>query len=538
MKILSFNFFCSVFFIFSGTIWADDFKSDRDYYKIWDGAVYGDVVIEDFRRKFPDVKLTIDLNDLLSFNKEGVDAKAIPNLSTDLREAPQKLKNNQDQINSQPSVVDKIMSVGFTVLPDAVSEILDQLKNGQVIYLSRNSEKWNRSELEDSLRAWILSHPDTSLAPHEVMVKSLELARGKVLVAWVIAWNVLRDRWEAAAVRNYGAITQKMISLSGERAFWAGGVHFVPLDPKKEIYGESKIVTANGHAIENREQRFYEMLVTKRGDDFSYFYHRVGVELFSMVMAEYSRSKWLGNMAGAAGAIGEWLKYTTTAGVNKERLKRVANDVLASRSGSRIYQLVKDRKSTKVNSVENLDANIYLNRAKWLYGSDYKLKKNQGAVYKGTTLSEKYWDQTFESDELKAIFRHATRYDSNILSPTFLLSNDSGTILHQGLVKYLNSNTNDHELNSYIKDYVDGVRAYPKINDIKVDLDLNRDLNEEFMKELAPDYDLERSKETLQRLLVRVLLVKKKTVDKNQLTLTSMMRESASKAKNKCASFY
>lgn len=534
-SVLSNIFF--LFIVMAQSVLAANAYSDHEASKVWKGSIYGDTIIEDFRRKNPDMELVMDLNDLLAFNKEGATDKPAPELDKDLRAGAKKIRTEKDKIESQPSAIDKLMSIGFTVLPEGISEILDQLKNGQVIYLARNAQQWNRVELEDSLKAWILSQENNSVSPHEVMVKSLELTKGKVLVAWVIAWNVLRDRWGAAAVRNYSAVTQKIISLSGERNVWKGGVHYVPLDPSQKQYGETKIITANGSELENKERRFYEMQVTKRGDEFSYFYHRVGVEIFSMVMAEYSKNKFIGNMAGAAGAIAEWLKYTKTAGVEKERKKRVINDILASRSGARVYQLVKSKKPTDLAKASSLDASLYFGSLNVLYDKEYKLEKNKAAIFKGTELSQKYWDNNYSVEELKFIFRHATQYDANILSPIVLASNDSGTTLHQGLVKYLNSHANDPELNSYIKDYLDGVRAYPKVEDVKVDLDMDRDLNEEIMKELDPNFDLKKSEEYLSKVLQRVWITKTQE-SKNKEALTLKMLNQKSSGVSQCLRFY
>ncbi len=257
-----------------------------------------------------------------------------------------------------------------------------------------------------------------------------------------------------------------------------------------------------------------------------------------MVMAEYSKSKLVGNLAGAGGAIAEWLKYTKTAGVEKERKKRVFNDILASRSGSRVYQLVKRNKPTELVEVSNLNASLYFGSQRRLYNKDYQLEKNKTAIFKGTALGQKYWDNNYTVEELKFIFRHATRYDSTILNPIVLLSNDSGTVLHQGLVKYLNSKANDPELNSYIKDYLDGVRAFPKVEDVKVDLDMDRDLNEEIMKELDGEYDLKKSEEYLSRMLLRVWTEKTQESKSKEVLNLEFEKKKRSSIERQCLRFY
>jgi len=140
-------------------------------------------------------------------------------------------------------------------------------------------------------------------------------------------------------------------------------------------------------------------------------------------------------------------------------------------------------------------------------------------------VNPKYWDGEETLEELKLRFEYGTRYDSDSLDLILMLANGDYELLHKGLVKYMKSGANDSELNDYIRDHLNGVKAKPKVKDIEVDFNLDPDLNLIFIKQAAKDFDLNEAKDKWNRLLTRVL------VSKNSLNTPT-------RANRMCVSFY
>tara|TARA_B110001454_G_C12722892_1_gene435551 strand:+ start:7659 stop:9254 length:1596 start_codon:yes stop_codon:yes gene_type:complete len=503
--------------------------ADFEPTRIWTGQAYADSIVEHFRRTHKNIPIVIDRNDILDFKNEKDKAYSLKTAWTQAKETFNKTKG-------QP-ISTRITTLGRSLLPDSITNLTMALEDGTYIYPTEPAE--SRNAKETAFAEWIQAQPDHSIEPHVLMSKVLEINNGRLFAAWTMAWNVLSNNWPAAAVRNYGTSVQKMVSLTGERQLWQSAAHVMVLTEKDRTTGES-VITKNGQdeTIPN-QARNVKLAITKRGDEFSYLYHRIGVELLSMATADYFSAipgnKTIGSLLAKSGAVAEWMKFTDTAGIRPERKKRVINDVIAGTSGTRIYSLFKSGKDTKLKNDKEISAEDYLKTSKFLYGGDYLLDEGRPSIYEGSQVNPKYWDNEETLEELKLRFEYGTRYDSDALDMILMLANGDYELLHKGLVKYMKSGENDPELNSYIKDHLEGVKAKPKIKDIEVDFNLDPELNSIFMKQAWEGYDLNEAKERWQRLLANVLISKGLYTSYKDIQLAKASREGS---KRSCLQFY
>lgn len=518
--------------IFSLIVSADpDGKTIPDFEptRIWTGRAYADAIVEHFRRTHGDIPIVVDRNDILEFSGE----KGEP---YSLKTAWEKARDTFAKTKGEP-ISHRITTIGRSILPDAITNLTMALEDGTYIYPSEPSA--TRNIKETALSDWIGSQPDHSIEPHVLMSKALEINNGHLFAAWTMAWNVLSNNWPAAAVRNYGTSVQKIVSLTGERQLWQSAAHVVILPETERTTGES-VITKNGQEETRPNQaRNVKLAITKRGDEFSYLYHRIGVELLSMATADYFSkipgNKILGSLLAKSGAVAEWLKFTDTSGIKPERKKRVINDIIAGTSGTRIYSLFKSGKPTSLKNETEITAGDYLKTSKLLYGGDYLLDEGRPSIYEGSKVNPKYWDNEETLEELKLRFEYGTRYDSDALDMILMLANGDYELLHKGLVKYMKSEAFDAELNEYIKDHLEGVKAKPKIKDIEVDFNLDPELNLIFMKQVSKDFNLDDAKERWQRLLASVLISKGVYKTYKDVQIGRASREGS---KRSCLQFY
>lgn len=333
---------CVIIFIANAQTKPPESQSVKEFEptRIWTGKPYADTLVENFRRTHRDIPIVVDLNDILEFSNQ----KGVYTLETARTQARKTLEETKNQPISH-----RLTTLGRSLLPDPITNLTMALEDGTYIYPSESAE--TRNEKEKALTDWIQSQPDHSIEPHILMTKALEINNGRVFAAWTMAWNVISQDWPAAAVRNYGTTVQKIVSLTGERQLWQSAAHVVVLTEKDRTTGEATITRNGQDEVVKNQPRKVKLAITKRGDEFSYLYHRIGVELLAMATAEYFNSlpshKLIGSMLAKSGAVAEWLKFTDTAGIRPERKKRVINDIIAGTSGARIYSLFKSGKKNE-----------------------------------------------------------------------------------------------------------------------------------------------------------------------------------------------
>lgn len=472
--------------------------------RFWQGSDYAQTLVEYVRRTHPDLKLIVDISDLRFFEKP-------EDRTLDISKSREAIKK---EINSSRASMDsfatKIVESGRNILPESITFLSRSLEYGDAFYLNEPIALTQKKE--DILKEWILSQDDHTIEPHVLMTKAIEICNGRIISAWAICWNVLRSNWEAAAVRNYGIITQKMVSVTGERKLWQSSAHLQVIPEKNRTTSDVKIINNGIETALKDQTRALKMTITKRGDDFSYLYHRIGVELLAMVTAKYSGYNFVGASLAKIGGIAEWAKFTDTAGIKRERSKRLRNDITAGTSGAKILSLIESSKPTKFSNTERypeVDAHLYLTPHKFYYGGSYLLDNGRPSIYEGSKVNPKYWDSEITIEELKFRFQYGTRFDSDALDMVLLLANGDYELLHKGLVDYMNSNIYDAELNNYLADHLSGVKAFPANKDIKTDLALNEDINLDFMKQVWANIDLNEARKKWEHLIQHVLLAKK-----------------------------
>lgn len=479
----------------------------------WLGPEYADTIVALMRKNHPDLELTIDINEIQFFSEEQRDKKSLKEALKDLR--------SKDSFYGL-SFHQRLIEFARNILPGAYSSLVAELEAGSRIgYTNRHLEKF-----ESKLMRWIQKQPDHSITPDRLMEQALIITQGRIISAWMLVWNVVREGWPSAGTRNYGFI-QKFVSMTGERHLWKSSFQFVVVPPEEREVGPSSISINGKVKQEGKFPRYLKMVVTKRGDDFSYLYHRVGVELLAMVVAKHTGFSILGRAAGSAGAFGEWFKFQQTSGLHGENKKRVSNDYTAAASGARLY-LLAEKKVQPAHGALELNPNYYLKPNPKKYGDRYQLPDGRPAAYFGSKVDAKFWLDSMSVEELTYRFHHATRYDAEIFNPVVLAGGGDYDRLHRGLKDYAESTQQSEELNSYLRDYLSGMRGEPHRPDVTADIDIafsgrRGEPNQAFADSVEPGYDFAEFEKRIQSLVTRVLAHKSAQIKNRAQPLSQQM---------------
>lgn len=439
----------------------------------WLGEPYADTIVAQARER--GINLVFDLNDIVDYD---------PTEKVSFNEFRLGLRDFRDE---KP-----FMRVVYSLrgaLPGSLVDLGMQLQSG--------SQLRTPDLLVDRLRAWVRAQADASIEPHELMLQALKITQGHVFLAWETAWNLMCEDWDAAAVRNYGERIAKFVSVTGERHLWAGGARYIVNDHPTQARALIN-VKWNQH-LNTKSLRKLKLVVTKRGDDFSAIYHRIGVELWTMALAHYFDSPLVGRFSGTLGALGEFVHFHQTAGLKGESAKRLDIDLNGAKSGTRIYNVIK--------SGERTSAQEYLVDNPGKFDDDYQLGERP-AAYFASHVESGAWSAVMSHEELRSRFYHATHYDSAVLDPVFLFSTDEYERLHRGLADYIDRGAGDAQLNRWIRYYLEGVRATPNEADVSDDLAFEIRENEGFARELAPRFDFREGEQRLFRQMNRALQVR------------------------------
>lgn len=468
----------------------------------WLGFKYAEVVYETYKSKQPQVPLSIELNQI------GIDINTgtPTELAARWQLIAQQFKWYREGPKEFNSLATTLIDSFKEQLPADLMMLITRLEGGAPL------EFPGSSSLERRLKNWIEDQPEKSIYPHQLMTQALSLTNGQVLKAWALAWNVMVEGWPATTTRNYSFKMSRFASLTGERNIWNGGVAFIPL-PEKEWSYQDASVDLDGQTTIVKSLKTFKAVVSKRGDEFSYIYHRIGVELLTLVIAKVAGGFILDELVGKAGAVGEWFKYRQTAGLKVENHKRVWNDLSAADSGSRLYDLVTGRRKTNFSQKElarGVSEKDYLRPNHFLFGHFYQITDGRPAVYYGSKVDSKFWEPFMSVDELEMRFVYATRFDSQIMNPLVLWASPDYERLHRGLVKYLRGPENNPKLNSAIQDYLRGARATPFVSNFQTnDADLkNSSLNAGMIASISPESSVDELEKRIRHLLVRVVAVK------------------------------
>ncbi len=515
-------FFC---FIISLGIEAFGRLPEQDPTREWLGTEYADTLINYIRKTHSKMELTIDLKDVVEFDLERL---------RDNRTLGERLKEAYLAFRD-PSVKEQGLHFKFihafqSLMNHDFGSFIMRLEHGEPFVIGG---KKSVSGPDSALVDWIASRPDRSIYPHQLMTQALKVYNGRVIAAWMLVWNILRDGWQATPTRNYDILSSKFAPLTGEYHLWRGGVNYIMI-PYGQWHMAEATVSTPGKPDEKVNSRVtMRMVVSKRGDEFSYLYHRVGVELFALVTSKIYGSSFLGKLAGKTGALGEWLKFTQTSGLTSENKKRVRNDLIAAESGSRIFDIVEKGVQPEIDIKTPISAGLYIKSNPEIYDRKYQLPSDRPAVYYGTKINEKFWAPTMSLEELQYRFYHATRYDKEVLNPVILAATGEYDRLHRGLSDYLESGAQDKVLNTYITNYLGGMRGTPKKSDMRnEDTNLSAELNIGNAMMVDEKYDFEEIPRRIDVLLTRII------VASQQLSFYRPVQKSADNGGFKCRQLF
>lgn len=455
----------------------------------WEGAEYADVILTKFSERFPEIPLLLDVKDLGSQAIRNPEQRSFRQKVMNLKAGFRKLA----QQRSGAELVDTVKSL----VHGNLSHLITALENGHAIYLQRALWPEGRAGLlEQKLDSWLMAQPESSVSPDELMIESLRINEGRVIAAWVTAWNLLRQDWEAVPTRNYSPRMQKFISMTGERFLWHGGVHYIVI-PESERTAQRVLVEGHYAVTTELATPKLKMIVSKRGDEFSTIYHRIGVELLTMVTAKITRSRQLGWAMGTAGALGEFIKWTKTAGLRQERAKRLTNDLNGARSGARIFDLVESGRRPSLSAAD-LGPDHYLISNPQKFGSEYQVPEGRPVQYFGVDVDPKFWLPVMTVEELKLRFEHALEFDSEVMNVVVLVATEDYERLMNGLKAYENAGFPDASLNSLIEKYQrNNETRSPEHPEIIADVDTSITLNQRMLSQNEKAFDFDGARKDL-----------------------------------------
>ena len=161
----------------------------------WLGNEYADYLWSYLRFRYPKSRPTLDSKEIGINKKENS-----LNASQILGNLVSSVLTGFFQTGNFKQNFMKSMIESFS--PDLRSFVIT-LKNGEYIRLRQDQIDFNQKAQEAKLERWVLSQPESSLLPHQILGKSFELTNGKLVCAWVLVWNMASKNWEASSVRNY-----------------------------------------------------------------------------------------------------------------------------------------------------------------------------------------------------------------------------------------------------------------------------------------------------------------------------------------------
>lgn len=467
---------------------ASDSLPEVEPTREWLGAEYADTLIAKFRARYPGVELRIDPRDVQLYAPAAPEPEAAapepapeprpqrrdPTWLERLQQRVRRFWRNPDQV----TVREHIISAAQKLMGPRLSRLFRQLEHGDFIPLAEGEDVSRRHVTQ--LREWVLAQADRSLYPDDLMIESLRLHEGRVVAAWTTAWNLMRDGWEYAATRNHDAVRAKFRSVTGERHLWRTGAQYVVLAPEEREPRKVLAQRLDGHRHRWETLTLkpaVRLVVTKRGDEFSSIYHRIGVELLTMITSRQSGSSRVGWALGSTGAWGEYLKYTQTAGLALENRKRIRNDLNSAVSGARLYELIKNRAAAPAPDAAT--AAHYLRPNPELFGKDYQLTDGRPPAYFGSKVDPKFWAPVMSVEELKLRYRHREQYDRHSLDPVALVSSGDHDRLLRGLDAYLVRGADDAELNRLLRHEGRELWRKPLRPDVTRDLNFHDHVNAE-----------------------------------------------------------
>ena len=463
---------------------------DVDPTREWRGSAYADVLYTRFKNIYPQIPLTVDHHELNSFVKH---KEAAP---WTVKQALAAFQERWTAFKDDP-LKERFMGASKSVFSPALAELIHSLEFGDRIFAVDPTAAYHQ---EAALQKWVENQKDNSIYPDDLMIEALRLNNGRVVSAWMTAWNLTRNEWEYASTRNYSHLRAKFKSLTGERHLWQGAAHYQRVPEDEQVSRKTTVLFPRGDADSIQSVQRMKMVITKRGDEYSYLYHRIGVELLSIVVASQTQSSLAGWGLGTLGALGEFVKYTKTAGLARENKKRIANDLAAASSGARFYSLV-NKKTKPPLTMGNATASHYLRSNNWKYGKSYQLPPSVPAHLFGADVVPTDLSRSMTSEELKLRFHHSSHYDSNVLDPIVLTTGEDYERLHRGLADYIASGARDPELNLGLRQFAARVTAAPEIADVVSDLNLIRYANQRVVSQSAPDFSFD---EAEKKLLIHV----------------------------------
>ena len=472
LKILLFSLPLAV-----STSFADELK-ENDAAREWRGTEYADFLFVKVRSEFPNLQFTFDPSDLKILQIPDGPAKK-PDPSYPLKE--------------------RFMTYAKGALGSQMESLISTLENGTWLFIDSKIDP--KGKIEAQLKAWILSQPLRSIEPDQLMARALALTDGHVFAAWAAAWNVVRNDWEYAQVRNYSDITLRLKSVTGERDQWAGAARYIvrdrPADNEIEVFNST-----DGKMT--KQKPLMQEVISKRGDDFSTVYHHIGVELLALVTSERRKSGLSGKLMAWTGALGEFNNYRQTAGLSGESIKRLRNDMNAGISGSRLFDLMKGKAQPPTNILAT-GAAYYLRPNSFLFGHRYQLPDNgTPPAYFGKNSDPSLWAPIMTVEELTLRFHHAVTFDSDVINDIVVsASNGDSDRMHRGLQAYIDSGLKNQKLNDLILEFEPTVLIEPSPRDIGIDFESERGASQAILSTEVGDFNFDDAAIHQQRMIER-----------------------------------
>lgn len=376
----------------------------------------------------------------------------------------------------------------YREIAPGIDKLLKELEYGLSIRTTASDSL--AREIEADLRTWVMSNEVRSVTPDMLLAKATVLAEGNVTLAMVYCWNILSKDWSMAGSRNFNPMTQKLFDITGESYLRDGAGQFL-VRPDQSLNRQDRKVSD----LELRKGPSLEFIITKRGDNFSTWYHFFGVMIFSSYIAEKTRFAFVGSIIGKLAALSEAKNYFQTTGRN---LKRVYNDLKAATAGAYLWESIHRNRTF---NLPDLKISRYLVRNEW-FGERLNPVPRKGVplLYsdKRWIVDPKYYDSHMSTDELKMRFSHALRFKSEVLDPVMLATSTDLERFLVGMDIYRKSGARDTALNELISSFHANRDRSNRARIIIIDFVIGRKLDE---RHTQGQIDFDRVEEKVDRIM-------------------------------------
>lgn len=251
-----------------------------------------------------------------------------------------------------------------------------------------------------ALEDWVDRQEDNSVFPFDLYKEAIKLKQGNLRLGFFLVWNFLSRDWSNESMRNSFSRTKKLYDITGEQSRFISN-----LTPVVEMNSDGLPKTdEDGYFV-------YSFANSKRGDNFSAWYHFAGTALNTFIKStKYLRFNPLPPAWETYVAI--WLEKTMyQRDASQDPIKRILIDKEGVRFGNQFANLIKQWRRGKYEAPSQIEPSMRSEAS--LFPENYALGNGQiPQDYKTHRESLESFNQSPSEAEVGGVIKLLKKYPS------------------------------------------------------------------------------------------------------------------------------